>query len=67
MHPRQKKLIGTFVLLFGFLAYLILAITIADYLPSNKILEIVYFAITGILWIFPVKNLLEWMNREPGA
>ncbi|MEL6362748.1 MAG: DUF2842 domain-containing protein [Pseudomonadota bacterium] len=67
MRPRQKKLIGTFILLFGFLAYLILAITIADYLPSNKILEIVYFAITGILWIFPVKTLLEWMNREPHA
>lgn len=65
MPPRQKKFIGMIVLLLGFFIYLIAAITIADFLPSNKILEIVYFAVAGIAWIFPVKHLLAWMNREP--
>lgn len=65
MPPRQKKFIGMIVLLIGFFAYLILAITIADFLPANKLVEIVYFAITGIAWIFPVKHLLAWMNHDP--
>jgi len=65
MPPRQKKFIGMIILLIGFFMYLIAAITLADYLPSNRILQIVYFAIAGILWIFPVKHLMVWMNSEP--
>jgi len=65
MSPRIKKLIGMFGLLIGFFAYIILAINIADMLPENRFLDLVYFAIAGIAWIFPVKYLMIWMNREP--
>lgn len=65
MPPRQKKFVGMIILLGGFFAYIIAAINVADWLPANKFIEIAYFAVAGIAWIFPVKHLMIWMNRDP--
>ena len=66
MTPRLKKFIGMVILLIGFFFYVVAAITIADYLPSIRLVQLVYFVLAGIAWIFPVKSLLSWMNRETG-
>jgi len=67
MTPHTKKFFGMLILLFGFFFYAILAITIADYIPSNKILQIIYFAVAGIIWVFPVRPLMIWMNSDPNS
>ncbi len=62
MSPRLKKLLSIFILLPGFFLYIIVAITLAEFIPANKFLQIVYFAIAGIVWIFPLKPLFLWIN-----
>lgn len=65
MSPRIKKLLGLLIILPGLFAYIIVAITIADYVPNHKIVQFIYFAIAGIAWVFPLKPLFIWMNSEP--
>ncbi len=65
MSPRLKKFIGLFILLPSLFIYVVLAITIADFLPENAIIRIIYYAIAGVIWVFPLKPLILWMNSEP--
>ena len=65
MKPRIKKLIGILILLVGMFVYFIAAINIADALPDHIVLQIGYYAIAGIIWVFPLKPLFLWINKEP--
>ena len=65
MNPRLRKLIGSLAILVYLFAYVVVAITIADRLPSNFILTLVYYAIVGTVWGLPLIPLMAWMNRTP--
>lgn len=65
MKPRMKKLLGLFILLPALLAYILVAIVIADYLPDFWLIELAYFIVAGVVWAFPMKYLMDWMNRDP--
>jgi len=65
MSPRIKKLVGLFILLPALLAYILLAIVIADYVPDFWLIELAYFIVAGVLWAFPMKALIDWMSRDP--
>ncbi len=64
MTPRTKKLVGLIILLPAMFVYFIAIIIIADFIPANKLIQILFFAITGIIWVFPLKPLFMWINRE---
>jgi len=64
MTPRTKKLVGLIILLPAMFVYFIAIIIIADFIPANKLVQILLFAITGIIWVFPLKPLFMWINRE---
>ena len=65
MDTRARKAIGC----FGLLAYLTLyalaaasvGVMLAPELPTWA--ELIYYAIAGIVWIFPLRPLFRWMNR----
>ncbi|HJS80387.1 MAG TPA: DUF2842 domain-containing protein [Vitreimonas sp.] len=65
MDTRARKAAGC----FGLLAYLAiyalgaasLGAWLAPFLPTWA--ELAYYAIAGIIWIFPLKPLFAWMNR----
>ena len=67
MSPRIKKLIGTVFTLVWLFVYALLAMGIGvRVLPhANWIVELLYYALAGTLWIIPVGLLLPWMYREP--
>ncbi len=65
MRPRIKKLIGIFILLPYFIAYAFAAAALGEQVPDFWLLKLLYFMVAGIVWVFPVKYLMMWMNAEP--
>jgi hypothetical protein len=67
MDTRTRKAIGCFGLLAYLAVYALVAASIGVALaPALPIwAELVYYAVAGILWIFPLRPLFRWMNRSP--
>lgn len=66
MDQRTRKLAGCFVLV-GYLAIYAAAaagvgVLLAPMLPTWA--ELIYYAIAGVIWVFPLKPLFGWMNRQ---
>jgi DNA-binding transcriptional LysR family regulator len=65
MNMRMRKAVGC----AGLLAYLTLYAAAAAGLGAWLLPrlpfwgELAYFALAGIIWIFPLKPLFAWMNR----
>ncbi|MCX7358146.1 MAG: DUF2842 domain-containing protein [Alphaproteobacteria bacterium] len=65
MEMRTRKALGCFVLLAYIAVYAILAaslgVALAPLIPTWA--QLIFYAIAGIIWIFPLKPLFAWMNR----
>jgi hypothetical protein len=71
---RLRILFGSLFLLAGLALYAFLVATIArQYLPEHWAVEILFYAVTGIIWIWPAALLTRWMQQAapyhppPGA
>ncbi len=60
---RQRKLIGTVVLLAFLVVYAFLAMLAAILVTGNKLAELIYFVVAGFAWVFPAAILVRWMLR----
>jgi hypothetical protein len=67
MSPRTKKLIGTFGILVWVAVYTLIMMQVAvAVLPgAHALVQLVFYAVAGTVWIVPVGLLLPWMHREP--
>lgn len=65
MHIRTRKLIGTVLLLILVTVYFALATVVtAASLPGRPLaLQILGYAIAGMLWVLPAGWLIRWMGR----
>ena len=63
MGPRLRKLIGSAAVLVFLAAYVVVAVTVAGYLPDNRLLQLIYFVVVGTAWGLPLLPLLAWMQR----
>lgn len=68
--PRTiRKLIGAVLLVLFVPAYALVAMTIgAARLPGTSILvQTLYFAVAGLIWVIPAGLIIQWMQRpDPG-
>jgi hypothetical protein len=66
MDVRQRKAVGCFVLLAYLALYTVLAaslgVALIPIIPTWA--QLIYYAIAGVVWIFPLKPLFAWMNRD---
>lgn len=64
MPARVRKFIGVFLMLFLVGLYAILAVTVATYqlAESAWYIHLLYFFVTGILWVLPAMWLIKWME-----
>ena len=66
MDQRTRKAAGCLVLLSYLALYAALAASVgvflAPLLPTWA--ELVFYAIAGVIWVFPLKPLFAWMNRR---
>jgi len=69
MKPTTKKLIGAIVILIWLPVYALFAMGVGVHiLPrANWMLDLLYYAGAGTLWIVPIGLMLPWMYREPAA
>ena len=66
MIQRKRKLIGTIALLALIMVYAMLALAVAIVLQvrdANKIAELIYYVVAGLLWVVPAAWLISWMQR----
>jgi hypothetical protein len=67
MTMRTRKLIGTILLFVLIAVYSLLAMIVAVALEvntSNKFIELIYYAVAGLLWVLPAGLIIQWMSRE---
>jgi peptidoglycan/LPS O-acetylase OafA/YrhL len=66
MRQRQRKLVGTIALLalIGFYALIALAVAVVLQVQNaNKVAELVYYVVAGLLWVLPAGVLITWMQK----
>ena len=65
--PRTKKFIGLLLILAWLFVYSLVAMRIGvAVLPNaNGWVKLLYYAVAGMVWIFPIGLMLPWMHREP--
>ena len=66
MTQRKRKLIGTIALLALIMVYAMLALAVAIVLQvrdANKIAELIYYVVAGLLWVVPAACLISWMQK----
>lgn len=64
MKKGWRRAAGSLAILVYLAAYIVLAATVGGLLANqNWALQIGFFAVAGIAWIFPLKPLLAWMAR----
>ena len=71
---RLRILLGTIILIAGLVLYAAAMATIARHvLPDQAAVEILFYAVAGVTWIFPAARLTRWMQQAqpyhppPGA
>jgi len=67
MPPRLKRLIGACLIVLFVVVYAFVASLVGSGILAGKPawVQILYFPVAGLLWIFPVGALIVWMYRKP--
>ena len=60
-----RKLIGTVLIIVLVLAYALLATTVASATlgRSHWTIHLLYFFVSGLLWVLPAMCIIKWMHR----
>lgn len=71
---RLRILAGSVFLVFGLAIYAALVVVIVTrFLPDRLLIDMAFYAVAGILWIWPAARLTRWMQQAaphhppPGA
>ena len=66
MPMRLKKLIGTVLLVALVVVYAIVAtiVAVAQLSQSGPLAHLVFFALSGLLWILPAMAIIKWLILE---
>ena len=62
MKARGRKAVGLLVFVLGMTVYAALAVTVADLVPDHWLLDLLYYALAGTLWVWPASHLVRWMQ-----
>jgi hypothetical protein len=63
MPARLRKLIGGVGILVFLILYALVMTVIADHLPEQWAVKLIFFVIAGTGWGVPLIPLITWMNR----
>ena len=67
MPVRVKKLIGTVLLVLLVIVYALVAsmVAVSQLAESSAVVHLIYFILTGLLWILPAMWIIKWMVTPP--
>ena len=63
MNGRLKAFLGGIAILVFLLAYVSVALMLADRLPDNQAARLAFFAVAGLAWGVPLIPVLSWMAK----
>lgn len=65
MRPSLRKFIGMVVLLSFVIVYLFIVMVIGDMKlqQASTATRLLYFAVTGLIWILPAGLIIRWMQK----
>ena len=65
MTIRTRKLVGAIALIVFLAVYALIAMMAAIVLQvnANKVVELIYYPVAGLLWVLPAMWLIKWMQR----
>lgn len=64
MRQRNRKLVGTIVLVVGLAVYALVAMAVSVRLPTwSGPVQAIYYAVAGLLWVLPAGLVITWMQR----
>jgi hypothetical protein len=68
MPIRLRKLIGTVALLILVIAWMLLAMAVAQFpvIKANGLVEVIYYVVAGLGWVLPAMPLIRWMLPRQG-
>ena len=59
----SRKMIGLIGLLVLLIIYCAICVYIAvQFLPENKLVELIFYPLAGVIWIFPAAKIIKWMQ-----
>jgi uncharacterized membrane protein (DUF485 family) len=61
--PRTRRAIAAAATLVFLVVYVVVAVTIADYLPRSGWVRLVYNIVVGVSWGIPLLPLIAWAER----
>ena len=70
--PRQmtrmsRPAIALLVGLAGFVVYVLVVVALADHvLPHHWVVQLLYFTVAGVAWVWPARALMFWGARHRG-
>lgn len=69
MPVRLKKILGSLFICVFVIFWIWFVIGLSYYVPKNKALELLFYAVAGLGWCLPVMPILAWMEygkkRQP--
>jgi hypothetical protein len=62
---RQRKLIGTVLMLLLVIVWSLLAMALAQapFIAASRLVQFVYYVVAGLGWVLPAMPLISWMSR----
>jgi hypothetical protein len=65
MPPRLRKFIGMILLVSMVLVYVFIVAVIAVFrlAEASALIQFIYFAVTGLLWVLPAMLIVKWMEK----
>jgi len=69
MPVRVKKLIGTVLLVLLVIVYALIAtmVAVAQLSQSGPVTHLLFFFLSGLLWILPAMWIIKWMVKPSKA
>ncbi|TWG95404.1 uncharacterized protein DUF2842 [Mesorhizobium sp. J18] len=69
MPVRLRKFIGMIALVALVIIYALVATTVAAarLADAGALVHLVYFLVTGLLWVLPAMLIIKWMAGKPQA
>lgn len=62
----MRKFITMLILTTYIVLYTAAAATVGGMLVERpKWIQLIYFVIAGVIWVFPLKPLMDWAKRAP--
>lgn len=63
--PSSRSLTGMILMIVGLTLYAFAAAAIGDLMVTWPLfVQMLFYLIAGLAWIWPAKKLLEWMGRN---